>query len=150
GKPERLMRTRWGERASLFTRELSDSVQSTLDYLICRREEIPERTWTDPSLVVERYIANTDGIFVRSYIVGPAAVVTVARADSDIKKLSLPQSDRRDYYFWDATPLGPTTDLAARALATTRRLASALRVDFCGIDCAVDTDGTIIPVDVNK
>src|SRR5262249_28369730 len=145
-----LMRERWGLRAAPFTSDVSETIRGTLDYRICRRDEIPRSIWSDPTLVVERYISNPDGVFIRSYLVGPAAVITVARADTDIKKLSLPQEDRRDYYFWDGTPLGPTTGLAARALATTRPLAAALNVDFCGIDCAVDRDGTIIPVDVNK
>jgi len=146
GKPERLMRERWGDRATPFIQDLSERVE----YVICRREEVALATWNDPALVVERYITNPDGLFIRAYIVGPAAVVTLAWAASDIKKLSLPQSDRRDYYFWDTTPLGPTSDVAARALAAARPLASALGADFCGVDCAVDTDGTIIPVDVNK
>jgi hypothetical protein len=150
GKPERLMRERWGDRAARFTTGVNDTVRGTLDYRICRRDEVPATTWADPSLVVERYITNPDGLFIRAYIVGPAGVVTLAHAASDIKKLSLPQSDRRDFYFWDAMPLGPTSDVAARALATARRLASALEIDFCGVDCAVDVDGTVIPVDVNK
>lgn len=146
GKPERLMLERWGDKASRFTKDLAN----TTEYVICRREEVAPVTWTDPSLVVERYITNPEGLFIRAYVVGPAAVVTLAWANSDIKKLSLPQSDRRDYYFWDTTPLGPTSDVASKALAVARPLASALGADFCGIDCAVDTDGTIIPVDVNK
>ena len=146
GKPERIMRERWGSRAAPFTADVSDRVE----YVVCRRDEVPARTWADPSLVVERYITNPDGLFIRAYVVGPAAVVTLAWAASDIKKLSLPQRDRRDYYFWDTTPIGPTSEVAARALATARPLALALGVDFCGIDCAVDIDGTIIPVDVNK
>ena len=146
GKPERLMRERWGARAARFTTDISE----TVDYTICRRDEVPAATWTDPSLVVERYITNPEGLFIRGYVVGLAGVVTLAWASSDIKKLSLPQHDRRDYYFWDATPIGPTSEIASRALAAARPLASVLGVDFCGVDCAVDADGTIIPVDVNK
>jgi hypothetical protein len=146
GKPERLMRERWPERARSFTTDISDREE----YVICRRDEIATTTWRDPTLVVERYITNPEGLFIRTYVVGPAAVVTLAWASGDIKKLSLPQNDRRDHYFWDATPLGPTSVVAARALAVARPLASALGADFCGIDCTVDADGTIIPVDVNK
>ena len=146
GKPERLMHERFGERAAPFTRELADPGE----YVICRRDQVAPSTWTDPSLVVERYITNPEGLFIRAYVVGPAAVVTLAWATSDIKKLSLPQSDRRDYYFWDTTAIGPTSEVSARALAVARPLASAIGADFCGIDCAVDADGTIIPVDVNK
>jgi hypothetical protein len=146
GKPERLMRERFGDRAAPFTQDLGDAT----DYVVCRRDQLAPATWTDPSLVVERYVTNPDGLFIRAYVVGPAAVITLAWASSDIKKLSLPQSDRRDYYFWDTTPLGPTSAVAARALAVARPLASALGADFCGIDCAVDADGSVIPVDVNK
>lgn len=146
GKPERLMLERWGDRARPFAREVSDRVE----YVICRREDVPTATWTDPSLVVERYITNPEGLFIRAYVVGPAAVVTLAWAESDIKKLSLPQSDRRDYYFWDTTPIGPASEVALRALNVARPLATALGADFCGVDCAVDADGVIIPVDVNK
>ena len=146
GRPERLLRERFGARAAPFTKDLSD----TSEYVICRRDQVAPSTWKDPSLVVERYITNPEGLFIRAYVVGPAAVVTLAWATSDIKKLSLPQSDRRDYYFWDTAPLGPTSQVAARALAVARPLASSLGADFCGVDCAVDVDGTVIPVDVNK
>jgi hypothetical protein len=108
GKPERQMRERWGTLADPFIKDLGE----TTDYVVSRREEVAPATWTDPSLVVERYITNPDGLFIRAYVVGPAAVVTLAWATTDIKKLSLPQSDRRDYYFWDTAPLGPTSDVA--------------------------------------
>jgi hypothetical protein len=91
GKPERLMRERWGDRAARYTMDLGD----TTEYVICRRDHVSAATWADPSLVVERYITNPDGLFIRAYVVGPAAVVTLAWAAGDIKKLSLPQSDRR-------------------------------------------------------
>ena len=125
GKPERIMRERCqGSRAAPVLRL---TVSDRVEYVVCRRDEVPARTWTDPSLVVERYITNPDGLFIRAYIVGPAAVVTLAWAASDIKKLSLPQSDRRDYYFWDTTRDRP--DVRGRGparFATARPLASAL------------------------
>ncbi len=150
GKPERLLRERFGERAARFTTDVSDTMQSTLDYRICRRADVPSAAWTDPSLVVERYITNPDGLFIRSYVVGSAAVVTLAYSTAEIKKLSLPFRDRRDHYYWNNAPLGPTSDIATCALAVTRRLAAGLGADFCGIDCAVDANGVIVPVDVNK
>src|SRR5579863_4258796 len=42
GKPERLMRERWGDRADPFMRDMSERIE----YTICRREEVTPATWT--------------------------------------------------------------------------------------------------------
>lgn len=147
GAPERILRERWGDRATSFIEGLL--VEPT-EYAVLRRDHVPEATWTDPALVVERFIENPEGIFLRVYVVGPAAVVSVVWVNGDIKKLSTRMRRRHNFYYWDQTPLGPTTARAEHALTATRRMALALHIDFLGADCVTDADGAVVVVNVNK
>ncbi len=154
GMPERELLRRWRASATRFAAELSDFIPGPLGYRICRRADVPAAAWDDPSLVVERFIENPEGVFFRVYVVGPASVVSMAWSDYHIKKLSLPLRARRDFYYWTSgnehTALGPSTAVATRALTLIRRLCPELGLDLCGADCVVDADGTVIPIDVNK
>jgi hypothetical protein len=90
GAPERKL-ARWaGRPAESLTADVSDLIRGPFDYRICRRAEVPPAVWADPRLVVERFVDNPAGAFFRVYVVGPAGVVSEARADRDIKKLSMP------------------------------------------------------------
>jgi hypothetical protein len=155
GRPERALRARWGDQAAKFTNGLSEAVGGHLDYIVTTRADLPPALWSDPTLVIERFLENPEGFFFRVYVVGPAGVVSVVWVDGDVKKLSVQIRRRHNYYFWtssagDTTALGPTTDHALRALTDTRRVAKALDVDFLGADCVIDARGNIAVVDVNK
>jgi hypothetical protein len=133
---------------------LSKDITDPQGYRICRRSEVPESMWTDPTLAIERYIDNQDGIFYRVYGLGPATVVAQIWTDLEIKKLAS-QAHRREYhFFWTVAgehiALGDATDEVVRAVSVGRRAAAAMDVDFHGTDCVMGPDGAIIPIDVNK
>ena len=153
GAPERRLvnRVRQSDR---FKVDLSDTLADTQGYLVCTRSEISERTWSDPTLVVERYLENPEGLFYRVYSLGPAAVVATICTDLLIKKLSTRASRREYHFFWSAAgediPLSEPPEEARRALSVARRAAAAMHADFHATDCVMGADGTILPIDVNK
>lgn len=155
GRPERALRARYGARAARFTADLTDAVPTHHGYRVAPRQALPPGVWDDPGLVVERFIDNTEGIFLRVYVVGPAAVASVVTTPGDIKKLSTGIRRRHNYYFWtvpggDTVALGPSAPAALEALALTRRLAEAMGLDFVGADCVLDDAGHLAVVDLNK
>src|SRR5258706_9891985 len=60
------------------------------------RTMVPESTWTDPAVVVEKYIANSEDSFYRVYFSGKQIIIVKAFAPRIIKKLS---GDSRDTNF---------------------------------------------------
>lgn len=55
-----------------------------------------EGIWTDPAIVVEKYVANSEGSFYRVYFSGERVIIVKAFAQGIIKKLS---NDPRDTNF---------------------------------------------------
>jgi len=154
GGPEHKLARQWGASAARVAADVSDVVRGSLDYVICRRDEVPAAVWTDSKFVVERFIENPEGVFFRVYVVGPAGVVSAAWTDRQIKKLSMPIRARENYYYWTGanghTALGSSSESATRALTVARRLAESLNVELCGADCVMDTSGNVVPIDINK
>jgi hypothetical protein len=65
-------------------------------YKLVERGKLPETVWTDPAIVVERYIANTEDSFFRVYFSGKQVIIVKAFAPGIVKKLS---NDPRDTNF---------------------------------------------------
>jgi hypothetical protein len=65
-------------------------------YQTVTRKMVPESTWTDPTVVVEKYIANSEDSFYRVYFSGKQIIIVKAFAPRIIKKLS---GDSRDTNF---------------------------------------------------
>lgn len=57
------------------------------------REQLPDSVWTDPTIVVEKFITNSENSFYRVYFSGKQVIIVKAFARGDIKKLS---NDPRD------------------------------------------------------
>jgi hypothetical protein len=155
GGPERGLRDRWGERAASLTSGIHETMQGSKDYIVCRRDQVPASTWSDPSLVVERFVENPEGLIFRAYQVGPAAVVSAVWVAGDIKKLSVGIRRRLNYFFWtvdsgETVAMGPTTAQAREVARVTREIAGAMHFDFVAADCVMDSGGTIYITDVNK
>jgi hypothetical protein len=155
GGPERAMQERWRDRAAPFTAAVSGAVRGHLDYRVATRTELAESVWSDPSLVVERFVENPEGLFFRVYIAGPAAVVSTVWTDGEIKKLSTGIRRRHNYFSWmlgtgETIAIGPASTHAERTLAATRQIAGVLGLDFLGGDCVMDAQGQVFVVDVNK
>jgi hypothetical protein len=62
-------------------------------YHTVKREDLPRNVWADPSMVVEKYVTNSENSFYRAYFSGKQIIIVEAFAQAIIKKLS---SDRRD------------------------------------------------------
>jgi hypothetical protein len=124
------------------------------EYPVCRRDEVPEAAWSDPTLVVERFIDNPEGVYFRVYALGRATVVAEAWSDEKIKKLNGPIRKRVNHFFWfeDGTPvpLGEANARVTRAATIARQVGAALDVDFHASDCVMSGDGEIVAVDINK
>jgi len=154
GVPERRLAARGGAMASRFTLELNKDITDPEGYRVCRRSEVPDAAWLDPTLAIERYIDNPDGIFYRVYGLGPATAVAQIWTDLEIKKL-MSRAHRREYhFFWTVAgehiALGDVSEEVVRAVSVARRAAAAMDVDFHGTDCVMDVDGSVVPIDVNK
>ena len=65
-------------------------------YQTIERGMLPENIWTDPSIVIEKYISNDEDSFHRVYFSGEQVVIVEAFAAGVIKKLS---GDPRDTNF---------------------------------------------------
>ena len=83
-------------------------------YQTVLRKKLPESTWTDPTVVVEKYIANSEDSFYRVYFCGKQIIIVKAFAPRVIKKLS---GDSRDTNF--------VTDLEQLQAGTNHREISA-------------------------
>jgi hypothetical protein len=154
GAPERRMLTDGRQASALLLGELNDQMHDSTDYQVCRRGDVPEAAWSDPSLVVERFIENPDGVLYRATVLGRATRVAAIWSDDRIKKSSAPVRKRVDYFYWQDNgthvPLGPSNDTALQVVETARRLGEAMGVDYHGTDCVMDADGALIPIDINK
>jgi hypothetical protein len=169
GEPERRLLAQMRDSDTPTAQQLRQSVSTTLTdalgYRVCLRSDIPAEVWDDPTLVVERFIGNRDGVYYRVYSLGQAASVVEAWTNYEIKKLLRPVHRRLDHFFWfdgDESPsrVGATlngvpcreavSEQAARAAVAARALARVLGVDFHATDCVMDDNGAITPIDVNK
>lgn len=65
-------------------------------YQTITREMLPARAWTNPAVVVEKYIVNSEDSFYRVYFSGEQIIIVQAFAPRLIKKLS---GDARDTNF---------------------------------------------------
>jgi hypothetical protein len=65
-------------------------------YQAVARGEIEEGIWTDPSIVVEKYVTNDENSFYRVYFSGGQVIIVKAFSQGVIKKLS---GDSRDTNF---------------------------------------------------
>jgi hypothetical protein len=154
GAPERDLARTLGLGAERFTGPLGPTSVASPDYRLYQRRDVPPAAWDDPALVVERFIANPEGVFFRVYVVGPATCVSEVWSDDDVKKLSRPVRARTDHFSWTAAAedvaAPPSADRVRRVVALSRRVAHALGVTFGAVDCVMGADGTLFAVDVNK
>jgi len=112
---------------------------------VVRRGELSITNWADPSLTIERFVSNREGMFHRAYVVGPYVGVATSRAEGAMKEMyhrpgiafrsvadgSLLAADDRD------------------PLSVAFRLAQAMRADYAAIDLAVDDAGVVYAIDLN-
>jgi hypothetical protein len=119
-------------------------------YSTVKRELARESIWTDPAIVVEKYISNSEDSFYRVYFSGEQVIIVKAFAPGIIKKLS---NDARDTNFvTDLEHLKAGTDNlpTSRALkADVARFVENTPVDFGCIDMVHDGHDHHYIVDLN-
>ena len=122
------------------------------DYFVARRDQISDRVWADPSVVVERYIVNRRQRFFRAYVAGAAAVISEAICDEPIKRMEEPR-DRRNYYMtrsgsrWTAAP-NESALPEARLIEVAATFMTGYAVDFGAADIVQNDEGECFVVDL--
>jgi hypothetical protein len=119
-------------------------------YKTIQRQYIKEEFWSDPALVIERYVTNTENSFYRVYFSGGRVVIVKAFAPGVIKKLS---GDDRDTNFVtdldhlkDGTDELPLSDSLKRDVAIFIETAP---VEFGSLDIVHDGNDNHFIIDLN-
>lgn len=115
-------------------------------YPVLRRESVAKKWWSDPSVVVEKFIENPRGSFARIHLCGSRAAITVAESPSRIKKISSSRIvDRRLVDLTESETQPTWQDLVRQ----TRAIAREMHLDFGAIDFVQDGNGHYYAIDVN-
>lgn len=129
---------------------ISADIRGAYDYRAAERGRLQEGIWTDPSLVVERYVGNAENSFYRVYFSGRQVIIVKAFAPGIVKKLSC---DPRDTNFMtDLESLRAGTDDLPISAALKRDVATFLEhtpVEFGCIDFVHDGHDAHYVVDLN-
>lgn len=119
-------------------------------YKTVERGKLPEGIWTDPAMVVEKYVSNAENSFYRVYFSGKQVIIVKAFASGIIKKLS---SDPRDTNFVsDLEHLKADTDnlqISATLKRDVARFVENTPVEFGCIDIVHDGDNNHYIIDLN-
>lgn len=90
---------RWLPTESIAVAGFEDLISTDIGayhYKTAERQMLQKDVWTDPAIVVEKYVANAEESFYRVYFSGEQVVIVKAFAPGIIKKLS---NDPRDTNF---------------------------------------------------
>lgn len=119
-------------------------------YKTVERRVLQESIWTDPSIVIEKYVTNDEDSFYRVYFSGQQIILVKAFAPDIIKKLS---SDPRDTNFvLDLESLKAGTDELPISAKLKRDVATFVEntpVEFGCIDIVHDGHDNHYIVDLN-
>jgi hypothetical protein len=149
----------WGEklltrrqRRLLIAGEISSVVRHELDYKVLRRRQIPEAWWTDPGLVVQKFIENVQDRYFKVYIALDRLAVSDITDPARIKKASL--GTNRIHSLFTTGPEGirvvqKGSEFPEAVLCDAVRLASRMGVDFACIDVVMDDSSNAYIIDVN-
>jgi hypothetical protein len=114
-------------------------------YAVATLGSIPPDILASAELVVQRYVANAEGRFVRVYLAPSAMVVTLARSDKPIKKMGAGVA-RSNYAI---VPGAGLPDVVSNAAAAVTAVAREMALDFGTIDVALDEEDRPYVIDVN-
>jgi len=119
-------------------------------YRTVERGKLDPESWTNPAIVVERYITNEDNSLYRVYFSGQRIVIVKAYSPAIIKKLS---DDHRDTnYVTDLEHLNAGTDQLRMSKALKRYVATFVEntpVEFGCVDIMHDGHDNYFIVDLN-
>jgi hypothetical protein len=119
-------------------------------YKTVERGKLQKSFWTDPAIVVEKYVTNAENSFYRVYFSGKQVIIVKAFSRGIIKKLS---SDPRDTNFvTDLENLKAGTDnleISARLKQDVATFVENTPVEFGCIDIVHDGDDNHYIIDLN-
>jgi len=120
-------------------------------YRTAERRMLQKDVWSDPAIVVERYVTNSEDSFYRVYFSGKQVIIVEAFAPRIIKKLS---GDPRDTnYVTDLEHLKAGTDghleLNANLKRTVATFVENTPVEFGSIDIVHDGQDNHYIIDLN-
>lgn len=120
-------------------------------YRTVERRMLQKDVWSDPAIVVERYVTNSEDSFYRVYFSGKQVIIVKAFAPRIIKKLS---GDPRDTnYVTDLEHLKAGTDghseLHANLKRTVATFVEDTPVEFASIDIVHDGRDNYYVIDLN-
>ena len=119
-------------------------------YETIERGMLQESVWTDPAIVVERYVSNDENSFYRVYFSGERIIIVEAFAPGIIKKLS--NDPHNTNYVVDLESLKAGTDDLPMSAALKRDVATFVEntpVEFGCIDIVHDGHDNHYIVDLN-
>jgi len=123
----------------------------TRGYRRMQRREIGPEIWRDDNYVVERYISNVEGRFLRTYILGNQAVISEGWDDAVVKRMGGP--NKRKNHLVDKHSINQNTqDLPAHILMageTLFAISEKIGLDYGCIDFVLDENFTPYLIDVN-
>jgi hypothetical protein len=136
--------------AAGFGNLISPEIKGAYYYKTALREMLPAEIWTDPAIMIEKYIANEENSFYRVYFSGERVIIVKAFADRIIKKLS---NDPRDTnYVTDLEHLKAGKDELELSENLKRDLVTFLdqtAVEFGCLDIVHDGNDNYYIVDLN-
>ena len=129
---------RWLPRESIAAAQLEHLISPEMGpyhYQTAKREMLPDNAWTDPTIVVEKYINNPENSFYRTYFSGQHVIIVKCFSPGIIKKMS---GDSRDTnYVSDLEHLQKGKDRLELSAALKRDIATFIErtpVEFGAID----------------
>lgn len=148
GKKERSVHP--SRRRRLGIGPVSARIRGADDYRVLRRREVPPAWWDDPTLCLERYVANSRDAFYRAYVVDRQLVVSRAVSPLRVRRME-GELERTNHLFRDFAPADgtPPTPLPAGMLETLRAFVAGFRLDYGALDLVEDEEGRSYVVDVN-
>jgi hypothetical protein len=149
GEPERMARP---ESIAVGGLEhlVSPEIRGAYQYKTVLRDMLPAEIWNDPSIMIEKYVSNSEDSFYRVYFSGERVIIVKAFAPGVIKKLS---TDPRDTnYVTDLEHLKAGTDELEISETLKRDLVTFLEqsaIEFGCLDIMHDGNDNHYIVDLN-
>jgi hypothetical protein len=123
-------------------------------YFVKRRADLDAEVWSDPELVVERYMTNPLGRFFRVYVTGNAVAISEAYDKIEVKRMG-GDIRRHNYWLWRQgdslrAHSGSGPGLPPALLATAGIFIDRFKLDYGALDVVESESGEFHVVDVNK
>jgi hypothetical protein len=150
GEIERLLSP--ADRQALGIEAPPEAITRAAAYPVLRRADVPAPWWTDRSLVIERFVANTGHRWYRAFFLLTHVVLSEMVNPEPVKKVGGSRMTRQ--WLLESTGDGGVSGIGAGCpgalVHDLERLRADARLDFGAVDLVVDDDGTPHIIDINS